>query len=228
MSVKIMGMVWDLTLDPNKKFVLLAYADHANHDGGNIWPAVETIVHKTGYHERSVQRVTRSLQVLGYLVDDGKGPKGTNKWRIPLNNGGDKIAPLANDTKSLGDIPSGGILPPDSTVKPSEEEGSVFRAFETNIGPLTQMVGETLGDLIDEHSPTWVMAAIREAALNGKRSIKYIQAILDRWKVDGYGTPYPSKNGKNGKNGHHPASPPKTETPEQKAERIRIAQELVS
>jgi len=108
MSVKVMGMVWDLELDPNKKFVLLAYADHANHNGENIWPAIETVAKKTGYHERSVQRITRELEEAGLLVPDGTGPKGTNKLKIPLNVGGDKIAPLTDCTQ-MGDIPSGDI-----------------------------------------------------------------------------------------------------------------------
>jgi len=108
MSVKIMGMVWDTKLESNKKFVLLAYADHANHEGKSIFPAVETIAQKTGYHERSVQRLTRELENEGYLVDDGQGPKGQNRWKIPLNTGGDKIAPLTDGAKR-GDIPSGDI-----------------------------------------------------------------------------------------------------------------------
>lgn len=35
MSVKQMALVWDLDLPPNKRLVLLAYADHADDDGDN-------------------------------------------------------------------------------------------------------------------------------------------------------------------------------------------------
>lgn len=82
MSVKIMGIVWDLDLPQNEKFVLLAYADHADHDGRNIFPAIATIAKKTGYSERSVQRTTKELEEKGYLIADGKGPRGTNKWKF--------------------------------------------------------------------------------------------------------------------------------------------------
>ena len=82
MSVKIMGLVWDLDLPQNEKFVLLAYADHADHDGRNIFPAVQTIAKKTGYSERSIQGITRTLEEKGFLIADGKGPKGTNKWKF--------------------------------------------------------------------------------------------------------------------------------------------------
>jgi hypothetical protein len=84
MSVKIMGLVWDLdisVIDREEKYVLLAYADHADHSGGNIYPSIDLICQKTGYKERAIQMITRSLVKKGFLVPDGKGPKGTNKWK---------------------------------------------------------------------------------------------------------------------------------------------------
>ncbi len=98
MSVKVMGLIWDCDLPPNHKLVLLAYADHADHDGGNIWPAVDRIASKTSYSKRQVQRTTAELVDAGHLARDGKGPKGTNKYRIPLENlplygGGDNMTP---------------------------------------------------------------------------------------------------------------------------------------
>jgi hypothetical protein len=84
MSVKIMGQVWDLDnelIKREEKYVLLAYTDHADHEGGNIYPSIELICEKTGYKERAVQLITRSLEEKGFLVADGKGRNGTNKWR---------------------------------------------------------------------------------------------------------------------------------------------------
>ena len=95
MSVKIMGLVWDLDLPQNLKFVLLAYADHSDHSGRNIFPAVASIAKKTGYSERSVQRITRELESLGYLIADGGQDGGsgiTARWYIPKN--GDKLTPF--------------------------------------------------------------------------------------------------------------------------------------
>ncbi len=96
MSVKVMGLVWDLTeVSREEKYILLAYADHADHDGGSIFPKVSTIAKKTGYSNRSVQRITRKLETSGYLVPEG-GQKGgvgiTPHWRIPMKD--DRIAPL--------------------------------------------------------------------------------------------------------------------------------------
>ena len=121
MSVKAMSLVWDMEcpaflngkeFKTSHKFLLLSYADHADFAGRNIWPAVGTMARKTGMDDRTVQRLTADLSEMGLLLDDGHGPKGTNKWALPFNAGGDKLSPLTNrrgdkNSESLGDNPSG-------------------------------------------------------------------------------------------------------------------------
>ena len=214
MSVKVMGLVWDLAIEPNKKFVLLAYADHADHRGKNIFPAIETIINKTGYHERSVQRITRELEEEGYLISDGCGPKGTNKWAIPLSKGGDKIAPLAN---CRGDIPSGGILTPES-IKPSvkEDEEEIARRtkilttlYEQNIGAITPLLADIIRNAtIDYPQESWYQPAFEIAIKNNVRKWEYIDAILDGWKRNYFGWKPERKNGNGRKNGKTPATKP--------------------
>jgi hypothetical protein len=92
MSGKVSGWVWDQPLPQNEKFVLLAYADHADHNGYNIFPSIDLMVHKTGYSHRSIQRITKRLVEKNYLVAVGSGPNGVNKYRIPMY-GGDKMTP---------------------------------------------------------------------------------------------------------------------------------------
>ena len=117
MSAKATGLVWDLecprevngiAFRPAHKFTLVAYADHADHNGKNIWPAVPTIAKKTGYEARSITRLTNDLEEMGYLIADGTGPRGTNKWKLPYNDRGDGLSPRRPvrgdiDDKSLGD-----------------------------------------------------------------------------------------------------------------------------
>lgn len=101
MSVKVMGLVWDEPLSRDMKFVLLAYADHADHAGRNIYPAIETVAHKTGYDVRSVQRITSKLEQAGYLVLDGGARRGgqgrSTHWRIPIKD--DKLSPIKKGDK---------------------------------------------------------------------------------------------------------------------------------
>src|SRR6476619_1834955 len=68
MSAKAMGRVWDLDLPHNKRLVLLAMADHADHEGRNIYPSTNLIAWKTGYSARQVQRVIDTLIEDGILV----------------------------------------------------------------------------------------------------------------------------------------------------------------
>jgi hypothetical protein len=123
MSVKAIALVWDFPcpqkigeteFKPSHKYVLVAYADHADHNGKNIYPAVPTIAAKTGLDDRTIQRLTHDLEEMGLLVGDGYGPRGTNRWQLPFSAGGDKLSPVAicrgdKNQKSLGDIPSGDI-----------------------------------------------------------------------------------------------------------------------
>jgi DnaA-like protein/helix-turn-helix protein len=135
MSVKAMSLVWDfkcpqlingIQFRPSHKFTLLAYADHADHLGKNIWPAVPTIARKTGFEDRSVQRLTNDLEAMGLLIEDGQGPRGTNKWCLPFSDRGDSLSPRQAVTgdkrgKSLGDSASGDI-PSGDTESPELKE----------------------------------------------------------------------------------------------------------
>ena len=64
MSVKISGQVWELDLEPVDKLVLLALADHADHEGQNIRPGNELLCAKTG-----LSRPTITAKIAGFIRD---------------------------------------------------------------------------------------------------------------------------------------------------------------
>lgn len=68
MSAKVSGAVWDLELPHNEKLVLLAMADHADHNGNNVYPSLRLIAWKTDYDERQVRRIVDILETKGVLV----------------------------------------------------------------------------------------------------------------------------------------------------------------
>lgn len=68
-----MGFVWELDLPKPLKFLLLAMADHADHDGRNVYPGVELLAWKTGDHPRTVQRNLRELEALGLIEVEAAG-----------------------------------------------------------------------------------------------------------------------------------------------------------
>jgi DnaD/phage-associated family protein len=74
---------------------------------------------------------------------------------------------------------------------PQQEEAdgwqTVIHLYENNIRPLTSRIElDKLYSLYTDYGQMWLSAAITEAVENGAHNIKYIAAILDRWKVDGF------------------------------------------
>ena len=76
--------------------------------------------------------------------------------------------------------PAAPTPPPAPTERPN-----AFALFEDNISPLTPILADELGALLDEHPASWVEDAIREAARSGGRNVKYVAAILSRWQAQG-------------------------------------------
>lgn len=75
MSARISGKVWELDLEPTEKLVLLALADHADHEGNNVRPGNDLLVAKTGLSQQTIStKITKFIE-LGILepTKDGRG-----------------------------------------------------------------------------------------------------------------------------------------------------------
>ena len=81
-----MSQVWDLKLPHASKFVLLAMADHADHDGNNVYPSVRTVALKTGYSVRQVQRIITALEADGLLVAMQQAAGAATVYRIETSD----------------------------------------------------------------------------------------------------------------------------------------------
>ena len=63
----------------------------------------------------------------------------------------------------------------------------IYDIFSNNIHPITGSIeAEKLDDMVSHYSEKWVVAAIEEAAASNGRSVKYIEAVLERWSRDGF------------------------------------------
>jgi DnaD/phage-associated family protein len=71
----------------------------------------------------------------------------------------------------------------------STTSGEIFRVYQSNIGVLTPFIADELQDLEADYSQEWVILAIKEAVRSEARNLKYVAAILKRWKVDGLNSP---------------------------------------
>lgn len=131
MSVKVMGLVWDQDdrLESNRRFVMVALADHADHNGKNAYPGIELLARKTGYTERSVQRILQSLILEGWISADrrsgGRGILNGYSFNMEMLRAGLRV-PLA--TQSDGGVRKGDKITPfiqenkDDKITPFPEE----------------------------------------------------------------------------------------------------------
>lgn len=116
MSGLIVGLVLRLPIteefNSEAKFIATVYADHAWEDGSHAYPAVETVAKITGFSDRTIQRYLRLLEKT-LLTLDGKGPRGTNRYKFTLR-----------ETKggSIGLVTKGGdsLTPPAKAEKPAD------------------------------------------------------------------------------------------------------------
>ncbi len=85
MSVSVMTLVWRSDLPANHKLVLLAYADHANDDGGSVYPGEDWMAAKTGYTSGNIRRVTKQLVEAGFLRRVKRGQTGQRaEWEVDV------------------------------------------------------------------------------------------------------------------------------------------------
>ena len=62
-----------------------------------------------------------------------------------------------------------------------------IRLYEENIGPLTPMIADTLKDAEEEYTAERIEKAFAQAVKANVRKWNYVEAILKRWKEEGYG-----------------------------------------
>jgi DnaD/phage-associated family protein len=90
----------------------------------------------------------------------------------------------AFDQVADGRLPLGRPLPATSGA-PASTRQNVFHLYEQNIGALTPLIAEELKEAEQLYPYEWLEEALREAALQNKRSWRYAAAILQRWATEG-------------------------------------------
>jgi len=63
---------------------------------------------------------------------------------------------------------------------------NIYTIYEQEIGALTPIIADALKDAEDTYAADWIEDALRVAAENNKRNWKYAEAILKRWKAQGF------------------------------------------
>ncbi len=84
MSIKIMTQVWTRDILPAEKIILLAMTDWADDDGGNMYPSLGKIAHKTGYTRRYIRERISSFVSKGWLFRQKWSIYGTYVYQINI------------------------------------------------------------------------------------------------------------------------------------------------
>jgi DnaD/phage-associated family protein len=172
---------------------------------------------------RVVRRIVGELEESGYMKrqrihkDDGSFTWITEVYEDPTCGG------ISDDTTIGTDCIDGNTIGTDcidgscidgkrtdiesidlksNDLKNMKKKGNAYQVYEQEIGPLTPMIAEGITRLEAEHTGHWVCESFRVCSKNGKRSLGYAEAILKRWKVEGYGTAPKWES-----NGHKPKQP---------------------
>jgi len=84
-------------------------------------------------------------------------------------------------------VESGTLNPEVALANVPFERPNIFRLYEENIGPLTPLIADALKDAENTYTQEWVAETIELAVKNNKRSWRYCETILKRWKEEGRG-----------------------------------------
>jgi hypothetical protein len=148
MSVILMSEIWRLAIETTPKMILIKLADHANDDGGSIYPSVERIRLAVGVaSDSTIKRRLRQFKKLGILVEDQDAQSGRRTtgrgnykiWRIDLEAARRHFPPTGPNVKPLNlatlaqavDPRSSGIQPNHNERKEGyklDQERGSFRA----------------------------------------------------------------------------------------------------
>ena len=172
MSIKLMSKVWECDFDHAEQSIMLALSDHADDDGGNVYPSVTYIAWKTGYKERNVQNIMKRLRHTGVLLVVAKATQHrATEYRLDLSRAtmktpfseiarGAKFAPLdvspgvQNSTSRGAKSGARGAIAiaPDPSLEPSIEPSDLNAAPPRNARP-RDLHFEALADITNLTPP---------------------------------------------------------------------------
>ncbi len=101
-----------------------------------------------------------------------------------LNTDSDRktVEKIRNGEFALAGLKAAGQTKPDTDAG---ELPNIYTLYEQNIGMLTPMIAEELGEAEKLYPEEWIRDAIKEAVSLNKRNWRYIARILERWSAEG-------------------------------------------
>lgn len=137
MSIEAISWALNVPVGGNQKVMLIGLANHAHPDGTESYPSLDTLARYGRCDRSTARRNVRALVAAGWAIEDGEGPMGTHRYRLPLwlrdhepqapeREGGGKTPRVASAPEGGGTGVAGGVapMPPEPSIEPSIEPSS--------------------------------------------------------------------------------------------------------
>jgi DnaD/phage-associated family protein len=207
MSIKIMSDIWENSSHSGTELLLMLAIGDFSDDKGLAFPGITRLAKKCRVSKSSIQRAVKAcieskeLQVV-YNAGIETGHGKTNLYRINLialrgvnltpvspvlPQGVSPVLPQGVSPvlpKPSVDPP---VEPPDSDDSQKTNRSPVYITYEQEIGVLSPIIAQKVGEAIDTYPETWCIEAIEIAAKANTRRWNYIEGILKNWHTDGRG-----------------------------------------
>lgn len=161
---------------------------------------------KTGEDRQSLESMIAKMEKRGSLIWNENHVLTVVHWeerqRVPPSARPEAVADRVRrhrERQKMGESEAVGELAVISTL------------YEENIGVLTPVVADSLKDIAERYPPGWFGEALKDAVARGARNLKYIEKILERWKVEGFKAPKAKEGGRGEQRGRGVRPKPKQE-----------------
>ncbi len=147
--------------------------------------AIERLAKELNLSDVTIDKHIKLLEDDGYVKDET--PDVRNKPHVYTDTGKLKLKinlfMEEDGTKNFGTKKFGSHY--QESWHEETTTNSIFQIYESNIGPLTPMIADSLEDAEKIYLKDWIVESIALAVQNNKRNWRYCEAILKRWQSDG-------------------------------------------
>lgn len=182
----------------NAQFRTLAALGMYGDKEGWCFPKLKTLAASLGKSKQAVSKDLIELQNLGYLeIRHQYRPDGgmqNSLFRLIFDPPcqPDVDTPSTSEVDALTPHINDPINDPIEVEEP--QRPNIYGVYESEIGTLTPMIADELTELEKDYPEAWFIPAVKEAKMSSTRvSLKYVIAILKRWKAEGLPNKYEDK-----------------------------------
>ena len=159
-------------------------------DGWEV--SVADLINHAPDGEASVRAGMKELKLLGHVKYTKMRNAGRitgwliEVYEIPHSDFQDVVfQDVENRTQVLSTLSNKKLNNKTTTTTAAPKKSNAFALYESNIGPLTPIISDTIKDMEQTYTEAWVLRAIQEAVTSNVRNLKYIGGILAGYKERG-------------------------------------------